>query len=56
MDRNTSISFSDPRFLVLMAFLVVASIAVAYSAWTWRQALADDVEGEGPPGETGAAA
>ncbi len=51
VDRNTNTSFSDLRFLVLMVFLVVASIAVAYSAWTWRQALADEVEGDVSPGE-----
>jgi predicted membrane-bound dolichyl-phosphate-mannose-protein mannosyltransferase len=61
VDRSGSISFSDPRFFILMAFLVVASGVIAYSAWTWRQALAsgeapvsDPTDG-GPSGEAGAA-
>lgn len=40
-NRNGTTSFADPRFAVLVAFIVLASIAVAYSAWTWRQALAE---------------
>jgi hypothetical protein len=45
-------SFADPKFLVLVAFLVIASAVVAYSAWAWRQALAEgSAEGEGSPGE-----
>ncbi|HEY5629684.1 MAG TPA: phospholipid carrier-dependent glycosyltransferase, partial [Candidatus Limnocylindrales bacterium] len=50
-NRNVSTSFSDPRFFVLVAFLVLASAAVAYSAWTWRQALADSMveAGEAEP-------
>jgi len=42
VDRSGSISFSDPKFFVLVAALLVAVVGVAYSAWTWRQALADD--------------
>ena len=42
VDRGKSISFADPRFAILMVFLVVASGVVAYSAWAWRQALAPD--------------
>jgi 4-amino-4-deoxy-L-arabinose transferase-like glycosyltransferase len=44
VNRSGAISFSDTRFYVLAAFIVLASIAVAYSAWTWRQEL-----GAGPP-------
>ena len=56
VNRSGAISFGDPRFFVLAAFLVLASAAVAYSAWTWRQALAsgttDDGAGrDGPPGD-----
>jgi 4-amino-4-deoxy-L-arabinose transferase-like glycosyltransferase len=46
-------SFSDIRFYVLTAFVVLASAAVAYSAWTWRQALAADA-GEGADPNRGA--
>jgi hypothetical protein len=50
VDRGTAISFADPRFAVLMVFLLVACGVVAYSAWAWRQALGghDDAEYEGP--------
>lgn len=54
VDRSGSISFSDPRFAILMAFLVVAAGVVAYSAWTWRQAAAEGAtggEGDGEPDE-----
>ena len=40
VDRGGAISFSDPKFFILVAFLVVACGIVAYSAWAWRQALA----------------
>jgi len=40
VDRSGAISFSDPRFAVLMVVLVIACAVVAYSAWAWRQALA----------------
>jgi hypothetical protein len=63
--RGKSISFADPRFAILVVFLVVASGIVAYSAWAWRQALAPDTgeDGEsaapsgpaGPAGEPGPA-
>ncbi len=62
--RN-AISLSDPRLFVLVAFIVLAAVAVAYSAWTWRQALADepaedrgsglDSDGGPEPGVSGAA-
>ncbi len=62
IDRNGSISFQDPRFLVLVVFLMAASVVVAYSAWVWRQALADEPADEpthgvsgGPAGDPGAA-
>ncbi|MCJ7709645.1 MAG: hypothetical protein MUQ32_02335, partial [Chloroflexi bacterium] len=42
VDRGVAISFADPKFGILMAFLVVACGVVAYSAWAWRQALAGD--------------
>jgi hypothetical protein len=56
IDRGKSISFADPKFAILMVFLVVASGVVAYSAWAWRQALAPDAgSGEGSGGAAGAA-
>ena len=56
IDRGKSISFADPKFAILMVFLVVASGVVAYSAWAWRQALAPDAgSGDGSGGAAGAA-
>jgi hypothetical protein len=52
-------TFGDPKFAILMAFLVIASGIVAYAAWAWRQALVPagerGDESPGPTGETGAA-
>jgi hypothetical protein len=45
--RTGAISFTDVRFFVLVALLVAGSAAVAYSAWTWRQALADETPSSG---------
>jgi len=46
-------SFSDPKFPVLVVALLLAVAGVAYSAWTWRQALAEDLvsvgDGDGGP-------
>ena len=61
VDRSGSISFADPRFGILVVFLVVAVLVVAYSAWTWRQALLADgapTDGDGgsTPGAGGAGA
>jgi 4-amino-4-deoxy-L-arabinose transferase-like glycosyltransferase len=53
-----AVSFSDPRFAILMVFLVVASCVVAYSAWTWRQArieAASEAGDEGVASRPGAA-
>ncbi len=50
-NRAVTTSFSDIRFLILVAFVVLASIAVAYSAWTWRQALGDEAAADGEDGE-----
>ncbi len=50
--RNGATSFSDPRFAILLGFLVVACAVVAYSAWVWRTALADD-ETSGAGGRSG---
>jgi hypothetical protein len=56
VDRSGAISFADPRFALLVAFLAIACAVVAYSTWIWRQALADAPTDEGAPaGETGAA-
>jgi hypothetical protein len=71
IERSGAISFSDPRFALLMVFLVLSSVIVAYSAWVWRASLgeggaheaADGVAGGsggggrpgGPSGEPGAA-
>ncbi len=56
IDRGKSISFADPRFAILMVFLIVASGVVAYSAWAWRQALGQDAGGDGgSDGPSGAA-
>ncbi len=51
IDRSGAISFADPRFAILLVVLVVAAAVVAYSAWAWRQALAEPVD-DGP-GEDG---
>lgn len=40
-NRGQGTSFSDPRFLVLAAFIALASIAVAHAARAWRQAAAE---------------
>jgi hypothetical protein len=52
-------TFADPKFLVLVGFLVVACGVVGYSAWAWRQALggpAEDADASpGPAGEVGSA-
>jgi hypothetical protein len=64
VDRGASISFSDPWFFILVAFLVIVCGIVAYAAWAWRQALAparadgeadDEAEGSdtGGPGAGG---
>ena len=60
IDRSGSISFADPRFVLLLAFIAIASVVVAYSAWIWRQSLADepadqapDAVAGGPAGEPG---
>jgi hypothetical protein len=60
VERGGSISFSDPRFAVLVVFLVAACAVVAYSARVWRMSLADDVRATGgsaggPAGEPGPA-
>jgi len=59
VDRSGAISFADPRFALLVAFLSIACGVVAYSAWIWRQSLGDgpahDAAGAGDqPGEAGA--
>ena len=56
IDRSGSISFADPRFALLLVFIIIASVVVAYSAWVWRQALAEEPAGgaaDGPVGEPG---
>jgi len=57
VDRSGAISFADPKFALLVVFLAIACCVVAYSAWVWRQALADGPSaGEtagGPSGEAG---
>jgi predicted membrane-bound dolichyl-phosphate-mannose-protein mannosyltransferase len=49
VDRSGAISFADPRFGLLVAFLVVACGVVAYSSWVWRQSLATTSDGAGVP-------
>jgi hypothetical protein len=39
--NRTAPSLVDPRVLLLFGALVVVSLAVGYSAWTWRIALAE---------------
>jgi hypothetical protein len=56
IDRSGAISFSDPRFLVLMAFLVISSAVVAYSAWVWRSAAADESGAGASSGASGGTA
>ncbi len=48
VDRSAAITFGDPKFALLLVFLVVACGVVAYSAWAWRQALAIDPEALDP--------
>ncbi len=60
LDRSGAISFADPRFVILVAFLAVACAVVAYSTWVWRMALADDEaaatgDAGGPEGASGTA-
>ncbi len=55
VDRSGAISFADPRFALLLVFLVIAAAVVAYSTWVWRQALADGSADEtAATGEVGA--
>jgi hypothetical protein len=58
IDRSGAIQFADPRFLLLMVFLVIAAAVVAYSTWVWRASLgaapADD-PADGPARESGTA-
>ncbi len=54
IDRSGAISFADPRFALLMVFLVLSSAIVAYSAWVWRASLAEggaDEAADGAPGD-----
>ncbi len=60
--RNGATSFADPRFAIFLGFLAIACAVVAYSAWVWRTALADDAgsgadgrsgDADGPAGATG---
>ncbi len=56
IDRSGAISFSDWRFAILMAFIVIACAVVAYSAWVWRMALSADEasdEADGPASVAG---
>ena len=56
VDRSGAISFTDPRFPLLVVALVIACVVVAYSTWVWRQALADEpADDAAAAGETGAA-
>jgi hypothetical protein len=43
-------TFADPKFAVLVVFLVVACAVVAYAAWAWRQALAHPADEPGADG------
>lgn len=54
LDRSGGVVFRDMRFAVLVAFLVMASCAVAYSAWTWRQASLAEAREVAAPGAAGA--
>jgi len=57
VDRSGSISFSDPKFPVLVAALLLVVAGVAYSAWSWRLALAEEAAdagfGGGGPDDSG---
>ena len=56
VDRSGAISFADPRFALLLVFLVIACAVVGYSTWIWRRALADEPgDADAPTGEAGAA-
>jgi hypothetical protein len=52
LDRSGAIAFADPRFAILMVFLVIACAMVAYSTWVWRMALAED-DATATTGDTG---
>jgi hypothetical protein len=55
VDRSGAIKFADPKFAVLVAVLAIACAVVAYSAWAWRQALAEPVDEAGEGDAAGAA-
>ncbi|HEX5826749.1 MAG TPA: phospholipid carrier-dependent glycosyltransferase [Candidatus Limnocylindrales bacterium] len=61
VERGGAVTFADPRFALLMLFLVAACVVVAYSARTWRLAAAEDAAragargAGGPAGEPGTA-
>jgi hypothetical protein len=44
VDRSGAITFADPKFAILVVVLLVAAGVVAYSAWAWRQALAEPLD------------
>jgi hypothetical protein len=55
VERGGAITFADPKFGILAAFLVVAVLVVSYSAWTWRQAMIEEAErATDGPGDSGA--
>ncbi len=56
IDRSGAISFADPRFGILMLFLVIACGVVAYSTWVWRTALAEDRSTSGDADDAAGAA
>jgi hypothetical protein len=55
--RTGTTTFADPKFAILVAFLVISCAVVAYAAWVWRTALAEDAEpaddAGGPAGVAG---
>lgn len=43
IERGGAISFLDPRFALLVVFLLISSFVVGYAAWIWRAAPASGV-------------
>jgi Dolichyl-phosphate-mannose-protein mannosyltransferase/C-terminal four TMM region of protein-O-mannosyltransferase/Glycosyltransferase family 87 len=52
--RTGSTSFADPWFAVFIAFLLIACAVIAYAAWVWRLALAEEAASEQASGSDSA--
>ncbi len=57
--RTGTTTFADPRFAILVAFILISCAVVAYAAWVWRAALLEERResiGEGSDVADGSAA